>query len=715
MQPARPNFPIYGVMLALLCACDSSIPSKMLIPGDEPLAKATIGAEGGTLQIKSGRLKGAMLSIENEVLTEPTPVSLREGEPLSGSSTISLSYALTIAPETTTFSSLGKAVLTLPFRSDANLGEGQILLAERSSSNEVTTRALDGKLIDGTASVTIQRFGTFQLVFRSTAMLASIGVSPTSVAAIGNICALKKTAFPVKVTAPANTTWKASTLQDWIAIDPPSSISTEKKTHEAQVHIRSESLVLGHNQGIVEFGIPLVSSSSSSTDPLVFKQGSTAALSVFVVAHADETFGNGVGWSHLVAETLEFKSLQMKWLALDDKDRILVAGDGGEGRAGCLWRVTAEGALDHTFDETGFVCHIDEPKGRIDDIAVDSTGRYITVEFSEDKLCDGKSRIALRRFFPSGSPDLNFSTKGIAYSPCPGPSPKSGRRTKLVIDHSGRLIVVSASDETMLLWRFTEAGSLDTTFGKKTGFVELESPFEDPCPNHDPFHVIVDSQNRLLIAGNAGKGKSGAKCSSLDDKQKLRPILWRFDEQGAADVSFAEVGWKSLPDDPNQQWGTMFSKIVEDGIGRYLVMSGDRFSGLAQGVWAFLANGAVDMTFGCDGFLPLKEGSYELIVDDAQRLWLARHTDTESLTLFSLLPDGKPDMEFGCGGILPTNFNIRGISHLRRDQLGRFILVGQKTTSEGLTMMRIDPALVRGCNCATPATWLDEIVLKCEK
>ena len=193
---------------------------------------------------------------------------------------------------------------------------------------------------------------------------------------------------------------------------------------------------------------------------------------------------------------------------------------------------SANGSPDTTFNGTGLLNDHDAAGGDGDDrghdVAIDNNGNIVVVGRSVGATLDA----AFWRFDSSGIPDTGFNGTGIVTSNNAAGGNNADRANALFIDSNNRVVATGASSGAsnldMVVWRFLETGSPDTTFdtAQNDGIVVHTSA----SGNDEGFDVVVDDQNNILVAGKIHNG-------SNEDM-----AVWRFTSNGTPDTSFGTNG-----------------------------------------------------------------------------------------------------------------------------------------------------------------------------
>lgn len=221
----------------------------------------------------------------------------------------------------------------------------------------------------------------------------------------------------------------------------------------------------------------------------------------------------------------------------------------------------------------------------------------------------------------------------------------------VVVDHSQRPVVATASGATLALLRYTEQGRLDKTFSGD-GIVRLKVR-----ENLSVSDIVVDSRNRLVVVGSSN-GSSGARA---------RLIVLRVTQKGRLDKEFGRRGVTMI----NHALGTA---VTIDGAGRPVV-SGRSTKPSAALIAQLTDRGRLNNGFAGDGIARFsvygsRESSYvgtaagEMVIDSTGRivveLRVFRGIGQPSETgLARFTADGSLDTTFGeSGGYTSGTFGL---------------------------------------------------------
>lgn len=315
-----------------------------------------------------------------------------------------------------------------------------------------------------------------------------------------------------------------------------------------------------------------------------------------------------------------YRSDVINAITVDGSGRILVAGrtDNGQSTPDMIvMRYTSAGILDTTFASGGRFVHNGAAGGNLGDeargIAVDSNGNIVVAGYSTNAA--GNFDTVVWRLLGNGSLDTTFGgdydsngTKDgfVKHDNAAGGSANDFGNAVL-IDGSGRILVAGSSsrnaalqteDRDMVVWRFTSAGALDTTFGG-----DYDSNLTpDGFVLHDGATVAAsyDSAAAFVLDGNQGIIVVGSSFSVSTD---YKLIVWRLTPDGVLDTTFGGDYNSSGSPDGYVRWGTNGSwdsgRAVAVDASNRIIVAGGRSNDLV--VLRYTPAGALDNSFGTGG------------------------------------------------------------------------------------------------------------------
>jgi uncharacterized delta-60 repeat protein len=353
--------------------------------------------------------------------------------------------------------------------------------------------------------------------------------------------------------------------------------------------------------------------------------GSSKLLRFLPDGTVDPSFGSG-GWIAAPEGT---------WhdLVVRPDGRIVLAGARGEDLA--VAGLTADGELDRSFGEDGFVTTHVEPDRELDKdeevkeglerIAFDPAGRIVVV--GDVEICQqppesycSQYGSALARYTPAGDRDAGFGGDGLIFF-----NPRVDRTgeygygdlSALALQPDGKILAGGNIGSSILVARFTTDGALDTSF---SGNGVLRSRADTATSEGEVVYagaaraVLVQRSGRIVVVG--------------------REVLIGLLPNGELDPSFAPRnigGLAPIPDEYNSDVRLVPSEAALDSEDRIL-LAGQ--AGGQTGVARFYPDGAHDPRFGGDG----------LAYVDLSKALLEGGELAEEATDLTLAPDGAPTL-----------------------------------------------------------------------
>ncbi|MCZ6690315.1 MAG: hypothetical protein O7H41_11970 [Planctomycetota bacterium] len=267
-------------------------------------------------------------------------------------------------------------------------------------------------------------------------------------------------------------------------------------------------------------------------------------------------------------------------MAPDSSGRILVAGNSDrDPTAGLnddmvIWRYSSGGTLDTTFNSQGWVVHDGAAGGAGPDIgvsiALDTSGRILVAGNSDSDPTAGFSDdMVIWRYTFAGTLDTTFNGQGwvVHDSAAGGAGPDVG--VGIAQDASGRIFVAGYSDRDpsteitmdMVIWQYTSGGTLDTAFNGQGWVVH------DNAAGGGGFDIgvgiVLDASGRILVAGYSDSDPTGVPGYDM--------AIWRYTSAGTVDATFNGQGWV-VHDSAAAGGGDDFGlALAQDAYGRILV------------------------------------------------------------------------------------------------------------------------------------------------
>ncbi len=233
-------------------------------------------------------------------------------------------------------------------------------------------------------------------------------------------------------------------------------------------------------------------SNGSNTDLLVLRYTPEGIL--------DSSFnGDGIFTFSSKAKTVDAATA----VALQPNGRIVVAGQTGSGSAGDLLvlRYKTDGTLDRSFSNDGIAVYSgdsgSEDIGRA--VAIQNDGKAVVAGQTSN---GANSDLLVLRYKSDGSLDSSFSGDGVAVYSGAADSNDIGRA--VAIQGDGKIVVVgqtsNGANNNLLILRYTSSGSLDTTFGT-AGVVNFGG-----SGNESGRSVLIQPNGMIVVAGVRSNG-----------------------------------------------------------------------------------------------------------------------------------------------------------------------------------------------------------------
>jgi uncharacterized delta-60 repeat protein len=299
-------------------------------------------------------------------------------------------------------------------------------------------------------------------------------------------------------------------------------------------------------------------------------------------------------------------------VTVDLQGRILVAGyatvAGNNDFA--LARYLPTGELDTTFGTGGKVTTPIANNDQAYDVAVQTDGKILVAGSTQGANSD----FAVVRYLENGTVDSSFGINGNGRVITPI-GPGNDNAQSLALQADGKIVVaghaVVSGSTNFAVVRYLETGALDPNFG--TGGkvnTDFAGGFTDQA-----FGVLVQFDQRIVVAGFRNGGIGGNDFA-----------LARYLENGTLDPDFGSEGKVTTDLGGGTDQGYSVAQLWD---GR-LVVGGTSFGGtnIDFGVACYLANGALDPTFGNGGKVHTDFGNgndfgYSVAVQPNQRIVVA--------------------------------------------------------------------------------------------
>nr|ADC36075.1 hypothetical protein [uncultured bacterium 164] len=306
------------------------------------------------------------------------------------------------------------------------------------------------------------------------------------------------------------------------------------------------------------------------------RKGNVAIARYTADGTLDPTFGNGGMVINDFGQGLESYAIS---LMIRPDDKIVIAGESSY--AFLVARYNANGGLDNTFGGgSGFsLGYFDNDWDSGSDAVLQPDGKIVVVGISG--VADPYPHLAIARWDPDGSFDPSFGTDGKVLSPI------NGGLDAVALQGDGKLVALGTSENfagapnggsstSVMVVRFNQNGSLDTTFGN--GGI---APGAFGGVGNDGSDILLQPDGKIVTAGLTSSDPyfqhtDFALARYLNAAPAVsRSTQFDFDGDGRADTSVYRDGmWylhQSTDGDAAIPFGLTSDKIVPadyDGDGR---------------------------------------------------------------------------------------------------------------------------------------------------
>lgn len=193
-------------------------------------------------------------------------------------------------------------------------------------------------------------------------------------------------------------------------------------------------------------------------------------------------------------------------VAINMANQIFVAG-GSESASNsgdmAIWKFSATGNLDTTYNGQGFLTHDNAAGGSgfdaATDLVIDSVGSVYATGYSRNG--NGNNDMVIWKTTANGVLDPGFSADGYTHFDVSlvkgGTSNDTGEG--IMIDSTGKIVVVGSGRDDFWIWRYSTNGNLDMTFNA-TGYFSQDSAAGGFAVDSG-VAVSKDSLDRFYIGG----------------------------------------------------------------------------------------------------------------------------------------------------------------------------------------------------------------------
>ncbi len=400
----------------------------------------------------------------------------------------------------------------------------------------------------------------------------------------------------------------------------------------------------------------------------------------------DGTFGTSGQVTQDLALVAPFA--QARAVAVQGDGKILVSGFVNRGATSLdfvLLRYLSTGTLDTSFGTQGYVTTaVGSETDFVSSMLVQPDGKIVLAGYTTNA---GKRLPALVRYLNTGALDSSFGTGGIVTTVT---TSDSAEIYDIALQSDGKIVAagssLGATYNDVVVFRYTTAGALDTTFGSGTGrTVTSVSTFDDVATS-----IAIDSSNRAVLGG-ISYGNADATSASF--------ALLRYTTAGVADSTFDSDG--RLTTAFTGKLAIAQSLLIQ--ADNKIVLAGSTQS-TSNGSASFAlarysgTNGALDTTFDTDGRAEFAfsggDYAFDIAQDGEGRLLLAGSifNGSADFALARVTTTGALDTTFDTDGYLrfsTHDFDDQAFSiALQAD--GKFLLAGG--SGSNLVLARLSEA-----------------------
>ena len=247
--------------------------------------------------------------------------------------------------------------------------------------------------------------------------------------------------------------------------------------------------------------------------PVAHLAGHLVAIALFVVASTalaapgalDTTFGAGTG---KVFTAIGGGNDNANAMAIQPDGKIVLAGGCINGATNdfCIARYNADGTLDTTFNTTGKVL---TPIGTSDDIAsslvIQPDGKIVLAGYCFN---GANQDFCVARFTAAGALDTSFNTTGFVITPI---GTDSDFASSVALQPDGKIVVAGycfvSPAYDFCVARYTASGVLDTTFNGNGKIITAVGSGNDVGNS-----VTVQLDGKIIVAGYCANGSNQDFC-----------------------------------------------------------------------------------------------------------------------------------------------------------------------------------------------------------
>ena len=344
------------------------------------------------------------------------------------------------------------------------------------------------------------------------------------------------------------------------------------------------------------------------------------------------------------------RSLAIALLAVIVATPVVWAHDSGFGLA----RYATDGQLDRSFGSDGVVVIRSALRSFVADaLALQPDGKIIIAGMNSD-LSTASLQLAIMRYMPDGTPDVDFGVGGLAATPA---GSAGAQANALAVQPDGKVVVVGTTfghggaDDEFLVARYLSNGASDASFGAN-GLTTTHVGAAGSAAQA----LALQADGGIVVVGTAFANGSTDDDFALVRYTSAGALDDRFGSGGivTTDFSLGAAGPNPSLDRATAVGLQPDGAIVVAGFtrGEHQVCAGARYS----------ATGTLDPAFGAAGRAHVaarEPQTYALALEPSGEIVVAGSVGsvdgkTAPFALVRLHRDGQPDERFGVRGLVTT-------------------------------------------------------------
>ena len=330
------------------------------------------------------------------------------------------------------------------------------------------------------------------------------------------------------------------------------------------------------------------------------------------------------------------------------------------------------GQLDPAYTDKGYALGTNPAGNRGDDVGralfIDNSGRILVTGYSDSALStDINNDMTIWRLNQNGTLDSSFNSNGIVTHEGAAGASGNDRGMAIITDASDNILIAgrsfNGSDFDMVIWRFKEDGSLDTSFNLN-GYVVYDRGFGDDYAS--AIQVSSDGSGSVVVVGLTTNNATNTAIY-----QDL--TVWRFTSDGTTDVTFGGGDGVVIYNGPATGGGfDTANDFIFDGTN--IIVAGSRDTDAANQDMVILrldATGDYDTAFGTGGMVVHDNAAggngndyaTSVLIDASGDYLIAGYSERSAgnydLAMWKYDTSGNPVNTFGTNGIV-THDNAAG-------------------------------------------------------